>query len=166
MSAHSEVGDEVGGDARLDRLFREERLPLLRLAFLLVGSREAAEDLVQDAFIAVSSRLALIDNPVAYLRATIINGSRRVYRQRERDRQHEHEPDDLIVDASWSADAIAVRWVLASLPPDQREAIVLRYFADLSYREIGELIQCPTKTVATRVRRGIERVRAALEERG
>ena len=41
---------------------------------------------------------------------------------------------------------------LKKLSPKLREAIVLRYFEDLTYREIGEVLDCPTKTAASRVR--------------
>jgi RNA polymerase sigma-70 factor (ECF subfamily) len=58
-----------------------------------------------------------------------------------------------------------VRRALRDLPRDQREAVVLRFFADLSYREIGLATGCPTQTAATRVRRGLERVAKDLEDR-
>jgi RNA polymerase sigma factor (sigma-70 family) len=160
------TSSELDVNERLNELFRIERKPLLRVAFLLLGSREAAEDVVQDAFASVGRRLDSIENPMAYLRTTVVNGARRWHRQRERDhrKQARRGLDDVVVDTSWSADAIAVRAALSELPFDQREAIVLRYFADLSFREIGELLDCPTQTVATRVRRGLDRVRHALED--
>ena len=69
----------------LEETYRELRLPLLRLAFLLTGSRETAEDVVQSAFASVQPRWHRIDDPPAYLRRTVVNlakdGQRREFRR-------------------------------------------------------------------------------------
>ena len=158
-------GSEVA-EGRLERLYRDERRSLLSLAYLLLGDRGAAEDVVHDAFAGVGARLDVIDNPAAYLRTTVVNATRRWHRRYATEARWRADVSaNEAVPFAGSADAIAVRRVLADLPDEQREAIVLRYFADLSFREIGEMLECPTQTVATRVRRGLDRVRAALEER-
>jgi RNA polymerase sigma factor (sigma-70 family) len=155
---------EVAENDRLGQLYRDEYQPMLSLAYLLVGSRSAAEDVVQDAFAALSGRLDAVDNPAAYLRTSVVNGSRRWHRRLRREERW--QPVDAAPAAGdGTADAIAVRGVLAVLPAEQREAIVLRYFADLSFREIGEVTGCPLQTVATRVRRGLDRIKRDLEDR-
>jgi RNA polymerase sigma factor (sigma-70 family) len=157
---------EEVAEERLDRLYREEHSAMLSLAYLLVGTREAAEDVVHDAFAAVSGRLDEIDNAGAYLRTVVVNGSRRWHRRVRKEEQYRTaEVSAMVADGPATADALAVRRVLRDLPSDQREAVVLRFFADLSYREIGEATGCPTQTAATRVRRGLERVAKELEDR-
>ena len=52
-----------------------------------------------------------------------------------------------------------MRWGIA-----EREAVVLRFFADLTYEQIGEVMGCPAATAATHVRRGLDRLRPHLED--
>jgi RNA polymerase sigma factor (sigma-70 family) len=153
---------EVAAEDPLAQLYELEYRPMLALAYLLVGSRAAAEDIVQDAFTAMSGRLPGIDNPAAYVRTSIVNGSRRWHRRLAREQRWAAEVPTAVADRS--GDVVAVRGALADLPPEQREAIVLRFFADLSFREIGEATGCPTQTAATRVRRGLDRIKGALED--
>lgn len=63
-------------------LFERERLPMLRLATLLVGSAEVGEEVVQDAFASVVERWGSSDNPGGYLRTCVVNRSRTVLRRR------------------------------------------------------------------------------------
>jgi RNA polymerase sigma factor (sigma-70 family) len=154
---------EVAEDDRLGQLYRDEYEPMLALAYLLVGSRSAAEDVVHDAFTAISARLDDIDNAGAYLRTSVVNGSRRWHRRLRREERW--QPVDVaVISGDGAADALAVRGVLAELPAEQREAIVLRYFADLTFREIADALGCPLQTAATRVRRGLDRIKRDLEE--
>jgi RNA polymerase sigma factor (sigma-70 family) len=163
---------EVAEDDRLGQLYRDEYEPMLALAYLLVGSRSAAEDVVHDAFTAISGRLDDIDNAGAYLRTSVVNGTRRWHRRLRREERWQPldpaaaaTPAPAPGDADGTADAIAVRGALADLPSEQREAIVLRYFADLTFREIADVLGCPLQTVATRVRRGLDRIKRDLEDR-
>jgi RNA polymerase sigma factor (sigma-70 family) len=156
---------EVAEDDRLGQLYRDEYQPMLALAYLLVGSRAAAEDVVQDAFTGISGRLADVANPAAYLRTSVVNGSRRWHRRLRREDRWVAGEASPVASGDGAAEALAVRGALADLPADQREAIVLRYFADLSFREIADVVGCPLQTAATRVRRGLDRIRRELEDR-
>src|SRR5688572_33346840 len=61
-------------------LFRRESLAMVRLAFLMVGSLPLAEEIVQDAFARVLERWDGIDQPVAYLRTSVVNGCKAAHR--------------------------------------------------------------------------------------
>jgi RNA polymerase sigma factor (sigma-70 family) len=63
------------------------------------------------------------------------------------------EPDD--------AEAVAVRAAVAALPLAQRQAVILRYFADLPIREVASVMRCPENTVKTHTRRALESLRAS-----
>jgi DNA-directed RNA polymerase specialized sigma24 family protein len=71
----------------LEETYRELRLPLLRLTFLLTGSRETAEDVVQSAFASAQPRSHRIEDPPAYLRRSVVNlakdGQRRKFLRRK-----------------------------------------------------------------------------------
>lgn len=151
---------------RLAELYLVEAPGLRSLAYLLTGSVLAAEDVLQDAFAAVAGRLDGIANPAAYLRTTVVNGTRRWHGRlaaEQRFVNREGSVSEAMLSSS-PADRLAVRCALTELNEHQREAVVLRFFADLTYEQIGEHMACPTQTVATHVRRGLARLRTVLED--
>jgi RNA polymerase sigma factor (sigma-70 family) len=143
----------------LEETYRELRLPLLRLAFLLTGSRETAEDLVQSAFAAAQPRWQQIDDPPAYLRRSVVNlakdGQRREFRRRGLLRP-EPEPLTAIpeIDETWA--------LVRRLPATQRAVVVLHYYEDLPLVEIGRLLDRPANTVRSDLRRAHARLRKDL----
>ena len=145
--------------AVLEETYRELRLPLLRLAFLLTGSRETAEDVVQSAFTAAQPRWRTIDDPRAYLRRSVVNlakdGQRREFRRR---RLLGAEPERVTfvaeIDETWT--------LVRQLPATQRAVVVLHYYEDLSLVEIGHLLDRPASTVRSDLRRALARLRKAL----
>jgi RNA polymerase sigma factor (sigma-70 family) len=143
----------------LEETYRELRLPLLRLAFLLTGSRETAEDLVQSAFAAAQPRWHQIVDPPAYLRRSVVNlakdGQRREFRRRRLFRP-EPEPVTAIpeFDETWA--------LVRRLPATQRAVVVLHYYEDLALVEIGRLLDRPASTVRSDLRRAHARLRKDL----
>jgi RNA polymerase sigma factor (sigma-70 family) len=131
--------------ARVDDLYREHAVGLVRLAVLLVGDQATAEDVVQDAFIGLYrgwGRLRDPGNALGYLRTAVINGCRSVHRTRHR--TWLRTPHDQPV---WSAETAAIegeerRAVLAAvarLPRRQREILALRFYPIDAVRELSEL---------------------------
>lgn len=139
-------------------LYTELWTPMLRLAKLLVGSDAAAEDVVQDAFVAVSPRLHEAENPAAYLRTAVVNRARGVHRRAATAARHRPEPPRVTgipdVDETWH--------VLQRLPYRQRAVLVLRYYEDLSEADIAELLQCRPGTVKSTATRALARLRKEL----
>ena len=94
-----------GRDTAFAVLFDQERTPMVRVAYLLIGSEPLAEEIVQDAFAAVYVRWDRIDNPGGYLRQSVVNGARSAGRRRPRwarafksdgkDYRDDYEHDDL-----------------------------------------------------------------------
>jgi DNA-directed RNA polymerase specialized sigma24 family protein len=128
---------------------------LLRLAFLLVDTRECAEEAVQDAFAAAYPRWDRIDSPDAYMRTAVVNGCRRVQRRRALMRRTPRAP---ITDGVLGADHIAD--VVRALRSPMREVVVLRYYLQLSDAEIGEALHMALGTVKST----LHRARALLKE--
>jgi RNA polymerase sigma factor (sigma-70 family) len=142
-----------------EETYRELRLPLLRLAFMLTGSRETAEDVVQNAFTSAQPRWHQIDDPPAYLRRSVVNlakdGQRREFRRRKALRL-ESEPVTAIpeIDETWA--------LVRCLPATQRAVVVLHYYEDLTLVQIGQLLDRPASTVRSDLRRALARLRKAL----
>jgi RNA polymerase sigma-70 factor (sigma-E family) len=152
--------------ATLTTLFREHQLELVRMALLIVGDRHTAEDVVQDAFTGVHRRMDRLvdhDNVLPYIRTATINGCRTVLRKRKRPLAG--KPAEPV----WSAESAVllgedrreVFLALRTLPRRQREALVLRYYLDLSEAEIAEVMQVSRGTVKSTTSRAL----AALADR-
>jgi RNA polymerase sigma factor (sigma-70 family) len=138
-----------------DAMYREHFPALMRVAFLLTGSPEIAEDAVHDTFLRCRTRLASLDHPRSYLRAAVVNECRSVHRRTVRERQLDLPPDIVL-----PSELVELQDALARLPWRQRAAIVLRYFTDIPDAEIATVLDCRPATVRSHIRRGI----AALKE--
>jgi len=164
-----------GGDMLAD-LYRAEGAHVVNLAYLLTGQRQLAEDLAQDAFLRVASRIREVSPDAfgAYLRRTVVNLVRSHYRhvrverryadrvESDAERRREaNEASSMMTDADtrdelWTA--------LRQLPSRQREAIVCRYYLDLSEEETAAALGCRRGTVKSRLARALVRLRADLGE--
>lgn len=151
------MADVPPSDARFDELYRKHFPALMRVAFLMTGSNETAEDAVQETFIRCRDRLGDLDHPPSYLRAAVVNQCRTAYRKSARVLPDVPEP---IV--GMPTELIELRDALARLPWNQRGAIVLRYFADVPDIEIARTLHCRPSTVRSHIRRGIATLREAL----
>jgi RNA polymerase sigma-70 factor (sigma-E family) len=148
-------------DLALTVLYREHAVGLIRLAYVMLSDRAAAEDVVQEAFCGLYRRWSHLSDPaksLPYVRSAVLNGCRSVIRQRaRREARVTSEPP------APSAEAGALigeeyRAVLAGLrvlPPRQREALVLRFFLDLDEAEIAASMGISRGTVKSTISRGL-----------
>lgn len=134
-------------------LFRQERLGLVRLAFLMSGSREIAEDIVQIAFGQVLTKWDDIETPGAYLRQVVVNQVKDAQRRSYRKPPSEHEGVTQIpeIDETWA--------LIQKLKPIQRTVVVLRFYEDLALTDIAELLDRPESTVRSDLRRALKKLR-------
>ena len=146
---------------------------LVRLAAMLVRDTPTAEEVVQDAFIAMHDawdRLRDTDKALAYMRQAVVNRSRSVLRHRMVVEKNQPKPPPDMPSAEHGAltllERSAVVAALRDLPERQREAIVLRYYADLSEAEIAAAMRISRGAVKSHTSRGMAALRAALEEDG
>jgi RNA polymerase sigma-70 factor (sigma-E family) len=156
--------------AAVTALYREHALGLIRLAYLTLGSRAGAEDVVQEAFCGLYRRwdhLSSPDKAAAYLRSSVLNGCRNASRRSARGpRTVTHLPP---ADSAESAALIGelrreVVAALRRLPGCQREALVLRFYLDLSDPEIAEAMGISVNTVRSTLRRAIAALGIVLKE--
>lgn len=153
----------------MDVLYRAHAAEALRLGYLLTGDRGLAEDLAQDAFVKVLGRFHDLRNRDAfwwYLRRTIVNLSTSHFRRQrvERSWLARQRPDEAANDAHDVGERDRLRCALMSLRPEQRAAIVLRFYEDLSEADTAEALGMPLGTVKSTVSRGLERLRHELPE--
>ena len=160
------VKADVEVDSLLIGLFEREGRSLVRLARLFVDDRNAAEDLVQEAFIRLARSSGRIEDPAksaAYLRSIVLNLVRDHNRRGLVSLRHRLPLDD---DRASAEDEIVLRDdqrqvidAIRNLPRRQRDCIVLRYYQELGIDDIAATLRISRNSVKTHLQRGL----AALE---
>jgi DNA-directed RNA polymerase specialized sigma24 family protein len=152
----------IGSRAAVEALFRREYGEMFRLAVALLGGDADADEVVQEAFMAVNNRWGSLDTPAAYLRMTVINGARKRLRDR-RNRQAAVDKLSTLSERVAPGPGPYLFDVLDELPERERTAVVLRYYARLNASEIGELLECPASTVRSLLHRALRELERVLE---
>ncbi|HSF87651.1 MAG TPA: SigE family RNA polymerase sigma factor [Acidimicrobiia bacterium] len=159
-------------DTLVARLYRDEGANLVRLARFFTDDRNAAEDLVQEAFIRLHRNAHKIrdrTNPAPYLRSIVLNLARDHNRRGLVSLRHREAltpesaldaPADSIVVSEDQAEVVEA---LRTLPGRQRDCLVLRFYFELTEREIAETLSISVNSVKTHCRRGIATLRRDLE---
>ncbi len=157
-------------DLAVIELYTVQYKALVRLAAVLVRDTSTAEEVVQDAFIAMHDgwhRLKDAEKALAYLRQAVVNRSRSVLRHRMVVEKNAPKPAPDMPSAEHGAMALlersAVIAALRDLPERQREAIVLRYYADLSEADIAAAMRISRGAVKSHTARAMASLKAALE---
>jgi RNA polymerase sigma-70 factor (sigma-E family) len=147
-------------DDAVAALFDEHYAGLCRLATLLLADRGQAEEAVQEAFLRTFvgwRRLRHPERAGAYLRTAVVNqcrsrGRRRATEQRGNAVLWTDVMDDAgQSDVERTGEVLAVLDAVRSLPTRQREAVVLRYYADLSEAEVAQALGCSVGTVKSQL---------------
>jgi RNA polymerase sigma-70 factor (sigma-E family) len=163
----------VNADQAVEMLYAAHWRQLVRLSVLLVRDVGTAEEIVQDAFVAMHGRWSRLRDPekaLAYLRQAVVNRSRSALRHRKVvDRHVLREsalPSVTAPDASGAALEAARRDAvldaMRQLPRRQREVLALRYYLDLSEADIAETLGISNGAVKSHASRGAATLRALL----
>jgi RNA polymerase sigma-70 factor (sigma-E family) len=165
------AGQGRGRDRAVTELYSLQYRALVRLAVLLVRDVPTAEDVVQDSFVAMHDgwqRLRDSESTPAYLRSAVLNRCRSVLRHRAVADKHLQKPPPDMPSAEHGLLVLVERSVvvaaLRKLPGRQREAIVLRYYADLSEAEIAAAMGISRGAVKSHTARGTAALRAELKQ--
>jgi RNA polymerase sigma-70 factor (sigma-E family) len=140
-------------------VYRRHHDRMVRVAYVLTGSNEAAEDIVQDAYVQLYGRFDRLGDAAGYLYRTVVNGCRSRHRhQRVVQRfQHLFTPSPVApseADETWAA--------LARLSPRRRAAVVLRYYADLPLAEVAEVLDCKIGTLKSTLHRALDELKGVV----
>jgi len=153
-----------GADDALTDLYTAHYRDLVRLAYLLLGDQCASEEAVQDAYLRVHASWGRLREPAAaqaYLRQAVLNVARVALR-------HAPSPFPDAASAEYGAlgrlERQSVVVALRSLPLRQREALVLRYYADLSEAQIAAAMRISAGAVKSHTSRGMAALRLTLEQ--
>jgi RNA polymerase sigma-70 factor, ECF subfamily len=157
-------GAQTGSVSDFEALFRAHWPYAYRAAYLVVHDSEAAEDIVQEAFLAAIRHLDRFDRRRPFrpwLHRIVVN--RAIDWARARAVRAEVELTDVaaaVRGAELGSETISA---LQSLPPEQRAVIVLRHLLGYTPGEIARMLDLPRGTVNSRLRRGLDRLQEELE---
>jgi RNA polymerase sigma-70 factor (ECF subfamily) len=174
------IGRVVQGEKdALEALYTKYSTSVYSLAMIMLKQQALAEEATQDVFLNIWLKASSYKPDRGNLRTWIMSVAHHklidVIRSRRRawslTESADHETLDLLPSPQMSTESEAVRNLegervreaLGSLPPAQREAIMLAYFEGYSHSEIAEKLQQPLGTVKTRVRLAMQKLRAVLE---
>ena len=160
-----------GGLHALDELYDLAAKDVYRLALWRTGSREDAEDVVQDVFLRVATQGRRL-SPVRHPRRWLLTVTHRLAIDlcRKRGRRSVEPIDEVSylvapsTDPDREIEARELSSLIAGLPEKQREVLLLRHFADCTFSDIGRITGVPTFTAASRHRLAVAKLRRLLEK--
>jgi RNA polymerase sigma-70 factor (ECF subfamily) len=166
-----------GGDARaFEAVYERHSGVAFSLAYRMCGSRNAAEDIVQEAFLSIWRSGARYDRArgsvrtwvlgivhhraIDALRRSTVHDRRRASDEGIEERFESGERTD--AEVARREEARTVRGAMETLPPEQSQVIELAYFGGFTHTEIAEMLQTPIGTIKGRMRLGLEKMRNQL----
>ena len=159
------------GTSDVAELYAQHRLPLTRLAVLMLGDVPSAEDAVQEVFAKLWSQSELLErvaSPSSYLRTAVVNRARSVQRRRKTEREYRpwFVPDVEAAEATamLPMEHREVVEAVRELPTRQREVMVLRYWGDLSEADIAATLGITRGTVKSATSRGMQTLTRRLRD--
>jgi RNA polymerase sigma-70 factor (sigma-E family) len=173
MEAALAAAQAEAGPIDFEAWVAERSNALLRFAYVLTGDANLAEDAVQDALTTACarwSRVSRADDLEAYVKRMVVNAHISWWRRFRRRESPAAEPIRVMPAApdgtTDRAEAEAIWALCATLPDRQRAAVVLRFYEDLSYAEIAELLHCAEATARSSVHRALAALKATLSKEG
>ena len=164
----------LDGDALAFTTLADRHTPAcLRFALRMLGSLEDAEDVTQDALVRAYRALAIYDGRTAFrtwLFAILVNRCRSALAARARRSRWFQNDDDLVQRAAAPSHGaqtelrIELERALSVLPPDQREAFLLKHVEQLEYTEMAAVTGVGTSALKMRVQRACTRLKRELQE--
>lgn len=168
-SVPSGLAGPAAAQAGVAALYEAHALGLIRLAHLMLGDRQGAEDVVQEAFCGLYRRWPRLSDRASalpYLRASVLNGCRSQLRRRRGPLPWPEEQPAVSAEAAVisSEERREVMRALRRLPARQREAVVLRYYLDLSPEEAASAMGIGPSSVRSATHRALTALGRLLQE--
>lgn len=157
------------GSARVLELYQANARAAVRLAYMMTGDRELAEDLAQEAFVRVAGRWRDLRKPEvfrAYLFKAVVNLTNSHWRRRRVERGYlaAQDPRARTTSLPDVEGHQVLKDALLRLPHRQRAALVFRYYEDLSEQQTAEILGCSVGAVKSLVNRGTQALRKRIGE--
>ena len=169
-----------GGDSKaFAALYDRHGRAAYSLAYRMMGERQTAEDLVQEAFLAVWRRVGSYRAERGSVRTWLLSivhnrgidqlrsiSSRRRTQDKVEAVAQTSQPSEAFAETWRNSQRDQVRQALSHLPPEQLKVLELAYFSGYTHTEIAELLSLPLGTVKGRMRLGLKKIREYFDSRG
>ena len=151
----------------LERLIVKEQDMLFRFAYMRVGSRADAEDIVQDVFLKFfrsSEGLGSVRNVKHYLIRSISNACRDFHRRKQDNLPLEKADMEIVSDddLKMHEEYLRITELAGTLPQEQKEILYMKCIDGLKFREIADILEIPQATVKSRYRYAIQDIQKQL----
>jgi len=150
--------DRIAADSVFTEFYRAEHAGQVRRAALMLGSSEEANDIVHEALAAMYGRWDLIDHPGPYLNRAVLNGCRAAANRRRADLRVRKR---LRVEVETSREETLLD-IIKLLPFNQRAAIVLRFYAQMTEHDIAITLDVPQGSIGPWINRALTTMRKEL----
>ena len=151
---------------KIQVFYENHRRQLFVCALSITRCQSSAEDAIHSAFARVLQRDELPEELRPYLFACVRNAAKDELRKQDSERRKSELFKNRLLPSrnGGTEDRLEAEMLLEQPTPDERDAIVLRLYSGLTYQEVADLDGTSVNTIASRYRRGIEKIRAYLEE--
>ena len=151
----------------LEKLIVKEQNVLFRFAYMRVGSRADAEDIVQDIFLKLfrsSENLTSVRNIKHYLIRSISNACRDFHRRKQDNLPLEKADKEIVSDDDlrMHEEYLRITELAGTLPQEQKEILYMKCMDGLKFREIADILELPQATVKSRYRYAIQGIQKQL----
>ena len=151
----------------LERLIVKEQDMLFRFAYMRVGSRADAEDIVQDVFLKFfrsSEGLCSVRNVKHYLIRSISNACKDFHRRKQDNLPLEKADKEIVSDddLKMHEEYLRITELARTLPQEQKEILYMKCIDGLKFREIADILEIPQATVKSRYRYAIQGIQKQL----
>lgn len=157
---------------KLERIVAERKDWLFRFAYMRIGVREDAEDVVQEVLLGVFRRLrdkTKVDNVEQYLVRSISNACNDYFRRKPLRIVSLDKAEHIAVgedDKRIHEEYVRINRLLDTLPPEQAEIVRLKCYDDLTFKQIAELHDIPEPTAKSRYRYAIMHIQQMIRKGG
>ena len=151
----------------LEKLIVKEQNVLFRFAYMRVGSRADAEDIVQDIFLKLfrsSENLSSVRNIKHYLIRSVSNACRDFHRRKQDNLPLEKAYKEIVSDDDlrMHEEYLRITELAGTLPQEQKEILYMKCIDGLKFREIADILELPQATVKSRYRYAIQGIQKQL----
>lgn len=154
----------AGKKAKVERFYRQYGAALVLFASGITGERSRGQDAVHQVFLKLLEQESLgdIDDPKAFLYASVRNAALNALKSRQRDTVLEEDSAWLEPPDRDFAAELNLRRALMTLPADQREVVILHIWGELTFAQIANVLEISANTGASRYRYALERIRKIM----
>ena len=166
--------------AELERIVAERQDWLFRFAYMRIGNREDAEDVVQEVLLGVFRRLrerTKVDSVEQYLIRSVCNACNDYFRRRSKETTKSIQLKLVSLDKAEQIPAdegdrqiheeyLRINRLLDSLPEEQAEIVRLKCYDELTFKQIAELLNIPEPTAKSRYRYAIQHIQQMIKRKG